>query len=111
MTLRTWTTIAAVTAVAAAGATSAAAAPSGNFYGVCGTLSAKGTTYHVRTINVPCKTGRALVSKLLNMRRPGANVQFLGKYSGMGCVFVARGKAGILCTSASPFRQVSGARI
>jgi hypothetical protein len=106
MSPRNWAALAGVVAVAAAGASTATGAPSPNFYGVCGKLSAKGKTYQVRTVNVPCRTARGMVMKIANMPDPGANRPFPGRYNGMGCMHLVRGGSSLFCTSVSPFRQV-----
>jgi hypothetical protein len=108
MSTRTWMTCVATVAAAAAMAAGAAAAPSGNYYGVCGKLAANGKTLTVRTVNVRCPAGRALVTRLAKMPSPGANRNFPGTYSGMGCRLLVRGGSSIFCMSLAPFRQVVG---
>ena len=107
-TLASLVTVALLVTVAALATTGATAAPNGNFYGVCGTVSAKGKTYRVRTVNVSCAVGRGIVSTLANKPNPGPNKRYSGKYSGMGCMYLFRGGASIFCTSLTPFRQVVG---
>ena len=109
---RTWTALAAVAAVAAVGAASATAAPSGNYYGVCGKLSAGGKTLTVRTVNVRCPAARALVTKLAKMPTPRMETpsigHYPGNYAGLNCALLKRGGSSIYCTSLTPFRQVVG---
>jgi hypothetical protein len=106
---RTWTALALVAAtVAAAGTGSAAAAPTGNYYGVCGKLSANGKTLTVRTVNVRCPLARTLLAKVARLPSPGANKHYPGTYTGLNCAFLKRGGSSIFCTSLVPFRQVVG---
>lgn len=104
-TRRRCAAVAAAMVTAVAGATAASAAPGGNVYGVCGTISAKGKTYQVRTVNVPCRTARGIMTKLAGMPDPGANQHFPGRYFGMACAHLVRGGSSLFCTSLSPFRQ------
>lgn len=108
MSPRILTTCIATVAVAAALATGAAAAPSSNYYGVCGKLSAGGKTLTIRTVNVRCPAARALVAKVAKLPSPGVNKRYPGTYSGLNCAFLKRGGSSIFCTSLTPFRQVVG---
>lgn len=108
MRRRMWTALATVAIVAAAVAASATAAPTGNYYGVCGKLSAGGKTLTIRTVNVRCPAARAVMAKVAKLPSPGVNKYYVGSYSGLRCAYLKRGGSSLYCTSLTPFRQVVG---
>jgi hypothetical protein len=86
-------------AVAAAAAVTAAAGAS-NATGAeaalanCGTVSARGYTFHVLQIGLTCPSARSLTKKLARMRLPAKPVPYPGTYLKLHCFGVAHAVGG-----------------